>query len=69
MFEQYTEGARRVIFFARFEASQNGSPTIEPEHMLLGLLREYPSLLEGQFVSSPSLPKQRKQWFALANRR
>jgi uncharacterized protein (TIGR02246 family) len=40
MFERYTERARRVIFFARFEASQYGSPTIESEHMLLGLLRE-----------------------------
>jgi ATP-dependent Clp protease ATP-binding subunit ClpA len=40
MFERYTERARRVIFFARFEASQSGSMTIESEHLLLGLLRE-----------------------------
>ena len=40
MFERYTEKARRVIFFARYEASQFGSPYIETEHMLLGLLRE-----------------------------
>src|SRR6516225_7477787 len=40
MFERYTERARRVIFFARFEASQFGSMTIESEHLLLGLLRE-----------------------------
>ncbi|MGH9737783.1 MAG: orotate phosphoribosyltransferase [Candidatus Acidiferrales bacterium] len=40
MFERYTEKARRVIFFARFEASQYGSPYIETEHLLLGLLRE-----------------------------
>jgi len=40
MFERYTEKARRVIFFARFEASQYGSPCIEIEHILLGLLRE-----------------------------
>ena len=40
MFERYTEKARRVIFFARFEASQYGSPFIETEHLLLGLLRE-----------------------------
>jgi len=40
MFERYTEKARRVIFFARYEASQFGSPTIETEHLLLGLLRE-----------------------------
>jgi ATP-dependent Clp protease ATP-binding subunit ClpC len=40
MFEKYTEKARRVIFFARYEASQFGSPYIETEHLLLGLLRE-----------------------------
>lgn len=40
MFERYTEKARRVIFFARYEASQFGSSTIESEHLLLGLLRE-----------------------------
>jgi hypothetical protein len=40
MFERYTERARRVIFFARYEASQFGSTAIESEHMLLGLFRE-----------------------------
>jgi hypothetical protein len=40
MFERYTEKARRVIFFARYEASNYGSPYIETEHLLLGLLRE-----------------------------
>jgi hypothetical protein len=40
MFERYTEHARRVIFFARYEASQSGSPVIDAEHLLLGLLRE-----------------------------
>jgi len=40
MFERYTEKARRVIFFARYEASEYGSPCIETEHLLLGLLRE-----------------------------
>ncbi|MBZ5597034.1 MAG: hypothetical protein LAN83_01820 [Acidobacteriia bacterium] len=39
MFERYTEKARRVIFFARYEASEYGSPFIETEHLLLGLLR------------------------------
>jgi ATP-dependent Clp protease ATP-binding subunit ClpC len=34
MFERHTERARRVIFFARYEASQYGSPYIETE--LLG---------------------------------
>jgi hypothetical protein len=40
MFERFTEKARRVIFFARYEASNYGSHQIEPEHLLLGLLRE-----------------------------
>jgi ATP-dependent Clp protease ATP-binding subunit ClpA len=40
MFERYTEKARRAIFFARYEASQAGSPVIATEHLLLGVLRE-----------------------------
>ena len=40
MFERYTEKARRAIFFARYEASQYGSPCIESEHLLLGVMRE-----------------------------
>jgi len=40
MFERYTEKARRAIFFARYEASQLGSPCIRTEHLLLGILRE-----------------------------
>jgi ATP-dependent Clp protease ATP-binding subunit ClpC len=45
MFERYTEKARRVIFFAHYEACQFGSPYIETEHLLLGLLREDKSLM------------------------
>lgn len=40
MFERYTEKARRVIFFARYEALQYGSEVIAPVHILLGLMRE-----------------------------
>jgi Clp amino terminal domain, pathogenicity island component len=40
MFERFTERARRSVFFARYEASQLGSPYIEPEHFFLGILRE-----------------------------
>jgi len=39
MFERYTEKARRVMFFARYEASQYGADCIETEHLLLGVLR------------------------------
>src|SRR5580765_6004640 len=52
MFERYTEKARRVIFFARYEASQYGSPYIETEHLLLGLLREDRALLNQQAGAS-----------------
>lgn len=45
MFERYTEKARRVIFFARYEASQAGTPMIEPAHLLLGMIREDPELI------------------------
>ena len=44
MFERYTEKARRIIFFARYEASQYGSRYIEIEHLLLGILRECPKM-------------------------
>jgi ATP-dependent Clp protease ATP-binding subunit ClpA len=40
MFERYNEKARRVIFFARYEASQLGASQIEAEHILLSLIRE-----------------------------
>jgi len=49
MFERYTERARRVIFYARYEASQFGSPMIETEHLLLGLLREDKNMV-GRFL-------------------
>lgn len=39
MFEQYTEEARRAVFFARWEAGAVGAPAIAGEHLLLGLLR------------------------------
>ncbi|MEJ7618873.1 MAG: ATP-dependent Clp protease ATP-binding subunit, partial [Pyrinomonadaceae bacterium] len=52
MFERYTEKARRVIFFARYEASQFGAPAIEPEHLLLGLLREDKTLTSRFFARS-----------------
>jgi ATP-dependent Clp protease ATP-binding subunit ClpC len=40
MFERYTERARRVVFFARYEASACQSSSLDTEHLLLGLLRE-----------------------------
>jgi len=61
MFERYTEKARRVIFFARYEASQFGSSLIEPEHLLLGLLREDKALTNRFLRSQTSVESIRKQ--------
>ena len=63
MFERYTEKARRVIFFARYEASQYGSPFIETEHLLLGLLREDKALasLLGLLPNAKSLDQIRRE--------
>ena len=61
MFERYTEKARRVIFFARYEASQFGSPCIETEHLLLGLLREDKALTNRFLRSHASIESIRKQ--------
>ena len=62
MFERYTERARRVLFFARYEASQLGSISIETEHLLLGLIREGKGLTSRIFArSNLSLEHIRKQ--------
>lgn len=61
MFERYSEKARRVIFFARYEASQFGSPLIESEHLLLGLLREDKPLVIRLFSSDNVSSGIRKQ--------
>ena len=61
MFERYTEKARRVIFFARYEASQFGSPYIETEHLLLGLLREDKTLANRFLRSHAAVESIRKQ--------
>jgi ATP-dependent Clp protease ATP-binding subunit ClpC len=45
MLERYTESARRVIFHARDEAMRHGSPCIESQHVLLGVLRENDAVL------------------------
>jgi len=45
MFERYTEKARRVIFYARYAASEYGSSYIEVEHLLLGIIRDSPGVI------------------------
>jgi hypothetical protein len=40
MFNRFTQQARRVIFFARYEAGSLGSDLIDTEHLLLGIIRQ-----------------------------
>ncbi len=44
MLESFPENLRRAMFFARYEAVQDGSAYIECRHLLLGLLRQTPPL-------------------------
>jgi hypothetical protein len=61
MFERYTEKARRIIFFARYEASMFGGPYIEAEYLLLGLLREDKALVHRFLHSHEAVESIRKQ--------
>jgi ATP-dependent Clp protease ATP-binding subunit ClpC len=49
MFERYTESARRVLFFARYETTQAGGTAIETEHLLLGLIRDWKRVIAKLF--------------------
>lgn len=42
--ERYTEKVRNAFFFARYESSRWGTQAVEPEHILLGLIRADPEL-------------------------
>jgi ATP-dependent Clp protease ATP-binding subunit ClpC len=61
MFERFTETARRVIFFARYEASEYGSQHIDTEHLLLGLMREDFPLMSSMIGSNISVDKIRQE--------
>ena len=52
MFEKFTEKAKRVLFLARYEASQMGSRVIGTEHLLLGLLKEGEEVTREIFMRS-----------------
>jgi ATP-dependent Clp protease ATP-binding subunit ClpC len=82
MFERYTESARRALFFARWEASQLGSLSIEAEHLLLGLLRNggldkvltiplapIRRELEGHVVSEKKIPNSAEMPFSIETKR
>ena len=61
MFERYTDNARLVIFLARYEVSERGSSSIEPEHLLLGLFRKDKALIADLLPANVSTEMIRQQ--------
>jgi ATP-dependent Clp protease ATP-binding subunit ClpC len=61
MFEKYTETARKVIFFARYEASQLGGEYVDTEHLLLGVLRGDPPLARRVLKDARQIKSIREQ--------
>jgi 2-C-methyl-D-erythritol 2,4-cyclodiphosphate synthase len=59
MLESFPENLRRAIFFARYEAVQDGSPRIECGHLLLGLARQMPELANRIGISEDQLRQSR----------
>src|SRR5262245_22470567 len=61
MFERYTEAARRSLFFARYEVSVIGGRSIEPQHLLLGLLKEPDALFAHLLATANATPDALRQ--------
>ncbi len=52
MFERFSEGARRCVFWARYEAGATHSSSISAAHLLAGIRRERPSWYSGSDLKS-----------------
>jgi ATP-dependent Clp protease ATP-binding subunit ClpC len=70
VFERYTLASRAAVFCARYEASLVGSPIIDTEHLLLGLLRVDPSTMQAvaDLLSLDSVRKAGTRWHEPATR-
>ncbi len=66
-FQRYTLKAREAVFYSRYEASQLGSRTIEPEHVLLGLIRASQGL-KGRMFDQANVSLDRARLELCANR-
>jgi hypothetical protein len=53
IFPRMTDRAKRALFFSRYEASQLGSLLIEPEHVLLGVIRSREGVREPAAAAIP----------------
>jgi ATP-dependent Clp protease ATP-binding subunit ClpA len=45
MFERYNDDARQALFFARKAVSEHGGSQVEPEHLVIGVLRAQPQVI------------------------
>ena len=64
IFARLTYKARESLFFSRYEASQAGSLVIEPEHVLLGVVRSRQGL-KGKLLDGLGLAAAREQVIAV----
>lgn len=55
MFERYETHAKRSIFYAKRNALEYGSEYVQPEHLLMGILREVPRILSDLVADSPEV--------------
>lgn len=67
MFDRYSDGARRVLFFGRYFAGEFGAASITTTHLTLGILQEdngdKPLLLDTR-TEFPSFEPQAAPWRA-----
>ena len=61
MFERYNQEARRAIFFSAWEARQDGSGYIDPEHLLLSLTHDADSKANQLFSLAAHVESFRQQ--------
>ena len=64
MFEMWSEASMRVIFAARAEAGSAGSPLIDTEHLLMGLVRVDAASVRavGADVSIEQIKARAQEW-------
>jgi ATP-dependent Clp protease ATP-binding subunit ClpA len=70
VFERYSIASRQVIFVARVEAGRVGSPLMDTEHVLLGILQVAPAPPEvfGQPLSVPWVREYVTRWHTPAKK-
>jgi len=61
VFERYSEEARLSLFEARYQAVDGGGSAIDPEHLLLGMLRAAPEVFHRMGLDTEAVQLVRLQ--------